>query len=476
MSDALTDKLSAIVGRNGVVADGERSKYLTDARDWVHGDARAVVLPKSTDEVAAVVRLAAAEGIKIVPQGGNTSMCYGSVPHVGEAGIVINLSRMNAIREIDREGSVAVVDAGCILATLHAAAAEVDRSFPMHLGSEGSAQIGGLIAANAGGTGAVRYGPMRDLVFGVEVVLANGEVISDLSALRKDNRGYNLNHLFIGAEGTLGIVTGAALKLHPVMRADAAAFVSVESPAAALNLLGRVQEQFATAVNAFELLSGNQIALCEEFMEGVTSPFTEGLPEWAILIELADPDPAAPLRERLEEFLGSELEAERILDAVVAQSGKQAESFWSLRHAVTEANMRAGFGATLDASVRVSMVPAFLAKATEALATHFPDAMPVVVSHLGDGNVHFIALFRFDREGPDRDPKKTAEAVLQLGNRVAVEMGGSFSAEHGIGRKLTGELQRLTAPERYEAMLAIKRLFDPGNLMNPGVLFPADLV
>jgi FAD/FMN-containing dehydrogenase len=475
MADALLDSLAEIVGPTGLVGESDRSRYLIDWRDSVHGDARAVVLPRSTEEVAAVVKLASSQKLPIVPQGGNTSMCYGSVPHAGERGVVVNLSRMNAIRELDREGSAVVADAGTILTTLHEAAESVGRQFPLHLGAEGTAQIGGLISANAGGTGALRYGPMRDLVFGLEVVLPDGTVLSDLNALRKDNRGYNLNHLFIGAEGTLGIVTAAALKLHPALHAEADAFVSVERPEMALELLARMQDRFDTAVQAFELLSGSQVRIVQDMLPAIRSPLA-GAPNWVVIIHLGDPDPQADLRKRLETFLETELTEGRVLDGVVAQNSTQARQFWTLRHSVTEANLKAGRGVTLDVSVRVSTVPAFLTNATEALGREFPDAETVVVSHLGDGNVHFIAMFLFDREGPQRDPAETLDAVQHLINDIAVAHGGSFSAEHGIGRKLVGEMKRLTQPERYDLMLRFKRLLDPKGIMNPGVLFPMDQV
>lgn len=470
MADELLERLSAIVGPKGLLVEGDLSRHLVDWRSWVHGSARAVVLPRTTAEVAAVVALAAGAGVAVVPQGGNTSMCYGSVPHAGENGIVLNLSRMNAIRELDREGSVAVVEAGTVLSTLHEAAAGIGRQFPLHLGAEGTAQIGGLISSNAGGTGALRYGPMRDLVLGLEVVLPNGRVLSDLNALRKDNRGYNLNHLFIGAEGTLGVVTAAALKLHPLLQATADAFVSVSSPAAALELLSRMQERFDTALQAFELLSGSQVALVEEMLPSIRSPLATP-PDWAVIIQLGDPDPQADLQPRLEALLAEELEAGRLRDAVVARSTAQADRFWKLRHSVTEANLKAGTGTTLDASVRVLVVPAFVEAASAALVKAFPDALPVVVSHMGDGNVHFIAMFRSDRPGPKRDPKRTAAEINLLINDIVVAHGGSFSAEHGIGRKLTAELKRLSQPERYGLMLQIKRMIDPDNIMNPGVLF-----
>lgn len=472
MPDDLIAKLTDVLGPKGILTDGDLGRYLNDWRGAIHGTARAVVLPRSTAEVAKVVAIASGLGVPIVPQGGNTCMVYGSVPHAGDQGIVLNLARMNAIRELDREGSVALVEAGCVLSNLHAAATGIDRQFSLHLGAEGTAQIGGLISSNAGGTGALRYGPMRDMVLGVEVVLPNGEILCDLSALRKDNRGYNLNHLFVGAEGTLGVVTAAALKLHPMMRADAHAFVSVADPTAALALLGRMQDRFDTALQAFELLSGSQIKLVEDMIPTAPSPFGRR-PDWAILIQLGAPDFDTDLHGRLESTLSDELEAGRLLDAVLAQNDTQAQSFWKLRHSVTEANLKAGFGTTLDASVRVSAVPAFIADAQQVLADAYPDAEMVIVSHMGDGNVHFIAMFRHDRDGPARDPKATAEAVQTLINGVALEHGGSFSAEHGIGRKLASELQRLTDPTRYAMMLAIKQQFDPMGIMNPGVLFPA---
>jgi FAD/FMN-containing dehydrogenase len=312
---------------------------------------------------------------------------------------------------------------------------------------------------------------MRDLVLGLEVVLPNGSVLRDLNALRKDNRGYNLNHLFIGAEGTLGIVTAAALKLFPALRSDADAFVAVRHPQQALGLLARLQDRFDTAIQAFELLSGSEIEIVESMLPAVRSPLAER-PDWAVIIHLGSPDPDARLGDDLEDYLAARLSDGTLADAVVARSSAQAQQFWRLRHSVTEANLKAGIGVTLDVSVRVSAVPGFIEDATQALARDYPDAVPLVVSHLGDGNVHYIAMFLHGR-GPERDPKETADGVQRLINDVAVRHGGSYSAEHGIGRKLVGELGRLTDPARLELMLGIKKLLDPAGLMNPGVLFAA---
>lgn len=469
----MLDALRGIVGDKGLITDpAEMEPYLVDWRQRRRGSALAVVQPTSTAEVSAVVALCAAQGQPIFPVGGNTGLCFGAVPESDrpdKPGIMLSLRRMNRIRDLDRASGIATVDAGVVLGDLHNAAAEAGRQFPLHLGSEGSAQIGGLISTNAGGTGVVRYGPMRDLVAGLEVVLADGRVLNDLAALRKDNTGYMLRHLFIGAEGSLGIVTGAALRLHPQTPNTAHAWVAAADPADAVALLAALQDRAGSYIQAFELVSASQFELVRKHAERARFPFAE-IPAWSVLIELGSEDATTALRDILEEVLGTALEQGEVLDAVIATSEQQAADFWHIRHSVSEANKKEGMSITHDVAVRSSDVAPFIKAADEAAAKLFPEAYSEVVCHLGDGNVHYILMFTHAFWAALPDAEAFALEVERAIHDVAARFGGTFSAEHGIGRKLTEELERLADPLRYELMTKVKTLFDPQNLMNPGVL------
>ena len=469
-------ELHRIVGDKGLVLDPvEMEPWITDWRRRRRGHALAVVQPASTAEVSQVVALCAAHGQPVFPIGGNTGLCFGAVPESDRAerpGIVLSLRRMNRIRAVDRATGVATVDAGVVLGDLHEAAAKAGRQFPLHLGSEGSAQIGGLISTNAGGTGVIRYGPMRDLVAGIEVVLADGRVLTDLAALRKDNTGYMLRHLFIGAEGTLGVITGAALRLHPQTPNTAHAWAAAADPAAAVDLLASLQDRAGSYIQAFELVSASQFDLVRRHAERVRFPFAE-IPAWSVLIELGSEDASTDLNSIVEEVLGSFLETGRIADAVVATSAQQAAEFWHIRHSVSEANKTEGIGIVHDVAVRSSDVAPFIAAADEVSARLFPQAVTQVVCHLGDGNVHYILMFQREFWNTLANPDAFALEVERAIHDVAARFGGTFSAEHGVGRKLTEELERLADPLRYEMMQRLKGLFDPQNLMNPGVLLAA---
>lgn len=466
-------ELRSIVGEKGLITDpAEMEPWITDWRQRRRGHALAVVQPASTEEVSAVVTLCVAESQPVFPVGGNTGLCFGAVPESDRQerpGIVLSLRRMNRIRAIDRATGIATVDAGVVLGDLHSAAIEAGRQFPLHLGSEGSAQIGGLISTNAGGTGVVRYGPMRDLVAGLEVVLPDGRVLADLAALRKDNTGYMLRHLFIGAEGTIGIITGAALKLHPQTPNTAHAWVSVADPAAAVALLSALQDRAGSYIQAFELVSASQFELVRRHVERVRFPFPE-IPAWSLLIELGSEDATTALPAILEEIVGASLENGGAVDAVVATSEQQASEFWHVRHSVSEANKKEGIGIVLDVAVRSSDVAPFIAAADAIAAERYPQAVTQVVCHLGDGNVHVILMFQRDFWASLPDGDAFALEVERAIHDVAARFGGTFSAEHGVGRKLTEELERLADPLRYELMTKVKALFDPQNLMNPGVL------
>ncbi|MGX1741644.1 FAD-binding oxidoreductase [Bosea sp. NPDC055353] len=469
----MLEALRGIVGDKGLITDpAGMEPWLVDWRQRRRGHALAIVQPASTAEVSAIVALCAAQEQPVFPVGGNTGLCFGAVPESGRAdkpGIMLSLRRMNRIRGIDRATGIATVDAGVVLGDLHDAATQAGRQFPLHLGSEGSAQIGGLISTNAGGTGVVRYGPMRDLVAGLEVVLADGRVLSDLAALRKDNTGYMLRHLFIGAEGSLGIVTGAALRLHPQTPNTAHAWVAVADPAPAVALLAALQDRAGSYIQAFELVSASQFELVRKHAERARFPFAE-IPAWSVLIELGSEDATTALSGILEEVVGAALETGEVLDAVVATSEQQAADFWHIRHSVSEANKKEGVSITHDVAVRSSDVAPFIAAADKVAAEMFPQALTEVVCHLGDGNVHYILMFTREFWSALPDAEAFALDVERAIHDVAARFGGTFSAEHGIGRKLTEELERLADPLRYELMTKVKALFDPQNLMNPGVL------
>jgi FAD/FMN-containing dehydrogenase len=467
------DALRAIVGDKGLITDdGEMQPFVTDWRGLRKGKALCVVLPASTQEVSEVVALCARNGQPVFPLGGNTGLCYGAVPESSGAdrpGIVLSLRRMNRIREIDAASGLATVDAGVVLGALHEAAERAGRQFPLHLGSEGSAQIGGLISTNAGGTGVVRYGPMRDLVAGLEVVLADGRVLEDLAGLRKDNTGYMLRHLFIGAEGTLGVITGAVLRLHPQTPNTGHAWVAVKGPEAAVALLAALQGRAGSAIQAFELVSASQFELVRRHVGGVRFPFAE-IPAWSVLIELGSEEATTALGAILEEVLEGFLADGRAEDAVIAASSQQAADFWHVRHSVSEANKKEGIGIVHDVAVRPSDAAAFIKAADRVAAARFPQAKTQVVCHLGDGNVHYLLMFQreFWNALPDRDA--FALEVERAIHDAGAAFNGTFSAEHGVGRKLTEELARLADPLRFELMGKVKALFDPQNLMNPGVL------
>lgn len=469
----MLERLRTIVGDKGLISDpAGMAPWLSDWRQRRSGKAIAVVAPANTNEASAVVALCAAEDQPIFPVGGNTGLCFGAVPESdrpNKPGVVVSMRRMNQIRAIDRATGLATVDAGVVLGDLQNAATAINRQFPLYLGSEGSAQIGGLISTNAGGTGVLRYGPMRDLVAGLEVVLADGRVLSDLIGLRKDNTGYMLRQLFIGAEGTLGLITGATLKLYPRMLNTAHAWISVPDPAAAVALLTALQDRAGSYIQAFELVSASQFALVKRHIDRVRIPFAE-IPAWSVLIELGSEDATTALSAILEKTLAEFLESGTVLDAVIANSERQAVEFWHVRHSVSEANKKEGIGVVHDVAIRTSDVAAFIADSEKVAAARYPQAVTQVVCHLGDGNVHYILMFSREFWSTLKDTEAFALEVEQSVHDVAAKYSGTFSAEHGVGRKLTEELRRLADPLRYELMGRVKQMLDPNGLMNPGVL------
>ncbi|WBU54755.1 FAD-binding oxidoreductase [Paracoccus sp. SCSIO 75233] len=440
--------------------------YLGDFRGRRSGDALAVLLPASTAEAAAAVASVTSRGLPVFPQGGNTGLCYGAVPR---GGVVIGLKRMRGVRQADIHSGLLTVDAGMTLAEVHVEAEKLGLQFPLYLGSEGTAQIGGLISTNAGGTGVLRYGAMRDLIAGVELVLADGRVLSDLGGLRKNNTGYSMSQLVAGAEGTLGVVTAAVLRLAPRMQSRAHAWLGFEHVEPALEVATRIRASFGTLAEAIELIDRNEASYVSRHFPDIRMPLS-ALPDWSLMIELASPRSDDILLPPLEELLAGAMEEGLIADAVIAQNEAQAREIWHFRHSVTEANKLTGVGVVLDTSVRPSEIAGFIADADRVAAERFPQAERAIVAHLADGNVHYILMFPHEiwAAYPDKEARELdVETAI---HDVAIAHGGSFSAEHGIGRKLTEEMTRLIDPVRLDLMRGIKDAFDPKGLMNPGVL------
>jgi FAD/FMN-containing dehydrogenase len=464
----LIEALREAMGEKAVLTKRDAIEpWETDWRGRYHGTAAAIISPATTQEVALTVAAAAAAGVPLVPQGGNTSMVGGATPPDDGAALILSLRRMNRIRSISAEANLAVAEAGVILADLHDAAADVGRRFPLTLGSRGSATIGGLASTNAGGTQVLRWGTMRALIAGTEAVLPDGSIHDGLAALKKDNRGYDLDQLLIGAEGTLGVITAAALKLVPAIVARAVAWVGVDDPAAALRLLRRMQGE-TDAIESFEIIPGDSLALVLEHIPGTRAPLA-GAHRWHVLIEAVTSDPSASPGGLVERLLAPALDAGLAHDAVIAASEAQAEAFWRIRDSLSEAERAAGPAVQHDISVPVDAMPDFMVSAATAAERRFPGTHATAFGHLGDGNVHFHVRAP---AGVDRDRwyRQDAPIVSRFVNDLVVAAGGSISAEHGIGQMKLGELARLAPPARLAALRAIKHALDPRGIMNPGKL------
>ncbi len=438
--------------------------YLTDCRDRYHGATLAVVKPATTDEVAAVVATCAQLGAAIVPQGGNTGMCGGATPDTSGTQIVVSLARMNRVRGVDKANATLTVEAGVPLAAAQKAAADAGLLLPLSLASEGSCTIGGNLSTNAGGTAVLRFGNARDLTLGLEVVLADGRIWNGLRGLRKDNSGYDLKQLFIGGEGTLGIVTAATLKLFPAPRTRVTALCAVASVAAAVDLLARQKAALGDRLTGFELMSGLALSLSLKHHAAVPDPLP-GHP-WYVLIQADDSAADASLAAMAETALADAVADGTALDAVVAQSVDQAGKLWALRENISEAQRREGPNIKHDISLPVSAIPAFLAECDAALAKAFPESRLVVFGHLGDGNLHY------NLSAPDGVAAATFLANADAANRIVYDLvarfGGSFSAEHGVGQLKRDELVRYKSAVEVDLMRAVKAALDPRNLMNPG--------
>ena len=474
MTATLIERLSAIVGAENVLTDAAAmAPYLVDWRGRYHGVARCIVRPGNAEEVAAIVRVCLTAGVPIVPQGGNTSHCGASVPDTSGTAVIVSLSRMNRIREVDAANNTMTVEAGCVLQTIQAAARAAGRLFPLSLAAEGSCQIGGNLSTNAGGVQVLRYGNARELALGLEVVLPSGEIWHGLRGLRKDNTGYDLKQLFIGAEGTLGIITAAVIKLFPLPGAVATAWLSIDSPAAAVRLLGELQARFGAALTACELISDISLGLVLKHIPGAQPPLAASPDDphasrtpWHLLIELSGTGEEADLRAACEEFLTAALEKGWIDDAVLAQSGEQAARLWDLRERLSEAQKIEGFSIKHDVSVPVSRIGEFVERAGAALQAAYPGIRIVAFGHVGDGNLHYNQSKA--EAGENAEFMAAQPDVNRIVHDIVDALGGSISAEHGIGQLKRGELAHYKSAVEMEMMRAIKRTFDPLGLMNPG--------
>ncbi|MFO6419437.1 FAD-binding oxidoreductase [Hylemonella sp. W303a] len=463
----LLQRLHAAVGDAGLVLDPEaQAPYL---RDWLgkwQGRTPVVVRPRDTAQTAAVMAICHETHTPVVTQGGNTGMSGGATPDASGAQLVLSTARMNAIREVDPMNNSLTVEAGVLLAQVHAAAAEVGRFFPLSLGSEGSCTIGGNLATNAGGIAVLRYGNMRDLVLGVEAVLPDGRVWNGLRALRKDNTGYDLRHLFIGSEGTLGVITAAVLKLYPQPIARATAWIGADSIDALVALQAHLRSYCGERLVAFEMMSQASLALVLEHVTATRAPL-QGAHAFHALVELADAR-ADGLLDLLEQSLGAALEAGWAQDVAICASTAQASALWKLREGISQAQVRAGKAVKHDIALPISAIAGFVADADAALRALLPGVRIVNFGHLGDGNLHYNVLLPLDTPHAEYTAR-TASLNRVVHDRVHA-LGGSISAEHGIGQLRREELPRYKSALEFELMMRIKQALDPNQIMNPGKL------
>lgn len=466
---ALLDELARRLGPRGfTTVPDEVSPWLIDWRGRVTGAAAALLSPSSVGDVQAIVRLAGEARVALVPQGGNTSMVAGATPPADGGALLLSMRRMRVIRAISGEDNVAIAEAGVVLADLHDAAEAFDRRFPLSLAAKGSATIGGLVSTNAGGTQVLRFGTMRSLVLGIEAILPSGERFDGLSALRKDNRGYDLRQLLCGAEGTLGIVTAASLRLVAAVGSRAVAWVGLADAAAALALLRRIEARLGDAIESFEIVPADGLALVLRHIPGTRAPLAADH-RWNVLIEATAPVGAAP--PALDDALADAIGAGLVQDAVVAANGAQAAALWKLRETMSEAERIDGMAAKHDVSVPVSRMPGLLEAGAAAVEARFPGVRVLAFGHLGDGNVHFNVRAPIGLDDRAWLGEQGA-AVGAFVHDLVGEADGSLSAEHGIGQTKLGELARTASPARLDTLRAIKRALDPLGIMNPGKLVP----
>ncbi|QFT70805.1 putative FAD-linked oxidoreductase [Labrenzia sp. THAF35] len=463
---AHADRFAEMIGAaNVLTSPDDQAPYLTEWRDLYQGVTPMVLRPGSTEEVSAVMTYAYQNDLKVVPQGGNTGLVGGQIPQETGDEIVLSLSRLNKVRAVDPAGFTITAEAGVVLETLQNEAENVDRLFPLALGAQGSCQIGGNISTNAGGTAVLAYGNTRDLVLGLEVVLPTGEIWNGLRTLRKDNTGYDLKQLFIGGEGTLGIITAAALKLFPRPKKLEAAFVGLPDPHAALKLFTLAKAQAGPVLTGFEIMPRVGVEFCLRHLEGARDPL-EGEHAWYVLMELSSGSEAFPVRDLMESILGEAFEEGLVEDAAFAQNLTQLQDFWHIRHGMSEVQKPEGGSIKHDVSVPVASIPDFLDKAMAAVENFVPGCRPVPFGHIGDGNIHFNVSQPVGADKEDYLAKWDEMNTIVHG--IVGEFGGSISAEHGIGRLKRDLLKDVKQGIELDLMKRIKDAFDPKGLLNPG--------
>jgi FAD/FMN-containing dehydrogenase len=470
ISSALLDRLARRLGRKGFTTDaGDMAPWLSDWRGRYHGRSAALLSPATREEVVDIVRLCAAEKVPLVPQGGNTSMVGGATPDGSGDSLLLSLRRMKRIRVIEPAANLAVCEAGVVLAELHDAAAAAGRRFPLTLGARGSATIGGLVSTNAGGTQVLRFGTMRSLVQGIEAVLPDGSLFEGLAPLRKDNRGYSLTQLLIGAEGTLGVVTAASLKLVPAVGERVVAWAGLDGPESALPLLRHLETVLGEAVESFELVPASSLELVLAHVPGTRAPLARSF-SWNALVEAVAPMGAPGPEKQVYEALQSALEIGLVGDATIAASEAQANSLWRLRDSISEAEKKDGPAAKHDISVPVADMPRFIVDSSEKVEARFPGTRVNAFGHLGDGNIHFNV--RAPEGAVAAWLEEDGAAITAFVHDLVTAAAGSISAEHGIGQMKLTEFARLAGPARLGALRAIKAALDPAEIMNPGKLVP----
>jgi len=469
-NDDVVAAIEARLGSKYVKQGPDAEGYLEDFWGRARGRTLCVALPGSTEDVAAILSICQANGVSVFPQGGNTSTCLGAVPDGAGRSIVLSLSRMNRIISVDPIDGSITAEAGCVLAEIQRAAAQVDRFFPLSLGAEGSCQIGGNVSTNAGGTSVLRYGNMRDLVLGIEVVLPDGRIWNGLRTLRKNNTGYDLKHLFIGAEGTLGIITAVSLKLFPSLPSLTSALIAFDDIAQLTALTEPLRRTFDTAIIAMELISGSELRIVKRIFPDITFPFDRE-DGWFLLVDIASDDSAA-VNDSLETVLVEPVEDGRIADVVVSMNETQRAVIWRLRHSVTESHKKYGVGMSHDVAVPIARIPEFLQTAQRTVEASFPEAEIAVVGHVGDGNLHYNVMFEKSRWDRLPDQAQTRKDVFKAIYDIAAAMNGTFSAEHGIGALHVAEMKSYKTAVELDMMRGIKALFDPGDMMNPGRVIP----
>lgn len=465
---SLLNALQSLLGQAHVLTGDDAIPYLEDWRRRYRGAAVAVIRPESAEQVAQAVKLCAEYATPVVPQGGNTGLCGGATPDGTGNAVVLSLTRMNKIRAVDTDNDTITVEAGCILQAVQQAAAEAGRLFPLSLAAEGSCTIGGNLATNAGGTQVLRYGNARELTLGLEVVTAEGEIWNGLRGLRKDNTGYDLRDLYIGSEGTLGIITAATLKLYPKPVASCTALLALSSVEDAVAVLSRARAGFGASLTGFELMSGECLATVVQLFPQQRLPFEgdSAASPWFALLELSDSESESHARERFEAVLGDAIEAGLVSDAAIAASVAQSRALWHLRESIPLAEAEQGKGVKHDVSIPISVIAEFVSKTNALLQTAFPGVRNVVFGHLGDGNLHYNVARGLGQT--EADLLALQQGIYNIVHKSVIDYNGSISAEHGIGQLKRDELPLYKSALELDLMKRIKRALDPSGLMNPG--------